>query len=334
MSNTKPVVRSIDVGYGNTKFIKKDVGGQMIADHFPSIVNTVTTDRDSITDTPNVFVVEVDGTKYEVGRGLDAALEGNMRILHDNYIDTDQYMALNYGALSQMDVDEIDLLMVGLPVDLLSSKRKALEVMLTGEHQVAGRTVTIHKVNAVAQPLGGFLYHAANNNMLSGLNSSRNLLVDPGFFTVDFLVSAGLREVKGMSGSHPTGVSAYLKYIAKEISRDFNVNFDNISKIDEGVRTGVFKLYGKDVDLTKYHKKALSAIMPGVEAIANVVGDGINIDRVVLIGGGASIFKGPIEAILPNHKVHCNAEHAVVANVLGYQLMGNAWIASSKITAA
>ena len=288
MSNTKPVVRSIDVGYGNTKFIKSIVDGQINADYFPSIINTVTTDRDSITDTPNVFVVEVDGTKYEVGRGLDAALEGNMRILHDNYIDTDQYMALNYGALSQM----------------------------------------------VAQPLGGFLYHAANNDMLTGLNSTRNLLVDPGFFTVDFLVSAGLREVKGMSGSHPSGMSAYLKSIAKEISREFNVNYDNISKIDEGVRTGVFKLYGKDVDLKQYHKKALSAIMPGVEAIANVVGDGINIDRVVLVGGGASIFKGPLQAILPNHKVHFNDAQALVANVLGYQLMGNAWIASSKMSAA
>lgn len=323
------VIRSIDVGYGNTKYVKTVIDGKIIADHFPSLVNKVSNHRLSISDSPNIYTVEVDGTSYEVGPGLDPALEGGMRILHDNFIDTEHYMALNYGALSQMDVSEIDLLMVGLPVDLMASKRADLEALLTGDHQVAGRTITIHKVVAVAQPLGGFIYHAAANNMLAGLNSSRNLLIDPGFFTVDFLVTTGLREVKGKSGSHPSGVSAYLKSVAQDLSKEFKVNYDNISHIDQGIRTGDFKLYGKSVDLSKYHKKALSSIMPGVEAIANTVGDGINIDRVVLVGGGASLFKNSIQAILPNHTILCG-DDSVIANVKGYQLMGRNWLAKQQ----
>jgi len=329
MHTRTPVIRSIDVGYGNTKYIESVSDGIVNTKHFASIVNKASSQQVSITDVSDIYTVEVDGTEYEVGPGLDPALEGDMRILHDNFIDTEHYMALNYGALSQMDVNEIDLLMVGLPVDLMESKRHDLEVMLQGQHQVAGRTITIHKVVAVAQPLGGFLYHAATNNMLDGLSSSRNLLIDPGFFTVDYLVTTGLREVKGKSGSHPTGVSAYLKSIAQEISKDFKVNYSNISHIDEGLRTGVFNLYGKPVDLSKYHKKALSAIMPGVEAIANTVGDGINIDRIVLVGGGAALFKEPIQAILPNHTILCGKE-SVVANVMGYQLLGNSWSAKQN----
>lgn len=333
MNKVKPVIRAVDVGYGNTKYIRDVVDGLAVADHFPSIVNRPNVNRRSFEESADIYQVMVNGNQYEVGPGIDPALEGGVRIMHDNYIETEDYMALMYGALSQMNVDIIDLLIVGLPVDLMRSKRAVLEQLLTGRHRVGGREIHIVKVNAVSQPLGGFLHFASQSKLLEEFSTTRNLLIDPGFFTVDYLVSTGLREISGRSGSHPTGVSSYLKAIAKGISEDFKINYDNISHIDEGIRKGRFRLFGEDVDLAKYHQSALVEIMPAVDAISNKVGDGRSIDQIILVGGGARLFLEPIQKLLPRHRVHCD-ELSVVANVLGFQKIGEAWFASNQRGAA
>lgn len=228
-----------------------------------------------------------------------------------------------------MDAEEIDLLVVGLPVDLMDSKKAVLEAKLTGAHSVGSRTFIIHRVNAVAQPLGGFLNFASQHNILEEIVSTRNLLIDPGFFTVDFIVSTGFREIKGRSGSHSSGVSAYIKAVAEELSRDLKINYDNLSHIDQGIRSGVFRLYSEDIDLTQYHEKALTKIMPAVEAISNKIGDGRNIDKIVLVGGGADLFLPLITDIFPNHTISCD-DQSIVANVLGFQMIGESWLSANR----
>ncbi|HDY85317.1 MAG TPA: PRTRC system protein D, partial [Methylophaga sp.] len=155
--NKTPVIRAVDVGYGNTKYIRNVIDGIAVADHFPSIVNRPSVNKNSFQESEDIYQVVVNGNNYEVGPGVDAALEGGVRIMHDNYIETEDYMALLYGAISQMNVDVIDLLVVGLPVDLMGSKRAILEKILTGTHRVGNRDVQVRKVNAISQPLGGFL---------------------------------------------------------------------------------------------------------------------------------------------------------------------------------
>ena len=85
-------------------------------------------------------------------------------------------------------------------------------------------------------------------------------------------------------------------------------------------------MYGQNIDLTKYHQTAVSEIMPAVDAISNKVGDGRSIDQIILLGGGAKIFLDPIKKLLPKHNIHCD-ENSVVANVLGFQKIGEAWFA-------
>ena len=141
--NKTPVIRAVDVGYGNTKYIRNVIDGIAVADHFPSIVNRPSVNKNSFQESEDIYQVVVNGNTYEVGPGVDAALEGGVRIMHDNYIETEDYMALLYGAISQMNVDVIDLLVVGLPVDLMGSKRAILEKILTGTHRVGNRDVQV-----------------------------------------------------------------------------------------------------------------------------------------------------------------------------------------------
>ena len=336
MSETKtnPVIRALDVGYGNTKYIVSVNNGEAIAAHFPSIVHRPSQIAASLSESPSIYQVEVNGNHYHVGPGLDAVFEGGVRTLNDNFIDTDGYMALAYGAISQMDIDdEIDLLVVGLPVALLRTKRRTLEGRLTGTHSINGRTITIHKTVVVAQPLGGFMSFASKHEDIERLSTARNLLIDPGFFTVDYMASTGLREITGSSGSHSSGMSAYLKGLAKELSKNLSRPYENISHIDEGLRTGTFRMFGKEIDLSQFHEKALLELKPAAEVIANTVGTGEAIDQIVLVGGGAHVFKDLVHAILPEHPVLV-AEQSIIANVLGFQMIGESMLSHSSREAA
>lgn len=96
MSKENPVVRAIDVGYGNTKYISAVNGREYVPAYFPSIVHRPVGQKEgSFPDGPGIYSVEVNGKLYQVGPGLDAALEGDVRVLHDNFIGTDDYMALS-----------------------------------------------------------------------------------------------------------------------------------------------------------------------------------------------------------------------------------------------
>jgi len=325
MDTLDPVIRAIDVGYGNTKYTTAVHDGQTSAAHFHSIVHRPSPIEGSFSESDQIYDVVVRGERYQVGPGLDVVWEGGVRTLHDNFIETNGYMALVYGALSQMDIDDhIDLLVVGLPVALMNSKRQKLQAMLQGTHTVMGREITIHRVNAVAQPLGGFMSFAGSDEDQTDLSTTRNFLIDPGFFTVDFMASTGLREIKGFSGSHSSGVSAYLKGIAKALSKDMGEPIEDISLIDAGLISGRFKQYGKEVDLSQYHDTAIEEIMPAVEVISNKIGAGRNVDQVILVGGGAKLFLEPLQNILTNHSIIC-PENSILSNVLGFQQIGEMW---------
>ena len=57
MNNINPVIRAVDVGYGNTKFIRNIVNGRAEADHFPSLVNRPSVNKNSFQESPDISQV-------------------------------------------------------------------------------------------------------------------------------------------------------------------------------------------------------------------------------------------------------------------------------------
>lgn len=103
------------------------------------------------------MAVPIDGLFYEVGLKVNLVAESfRATQMHDRYTETPEYAALLRGALGMMKLGTIDLLVVGLPVTALAAKKAALEKAMTGKHEVGGgRTVTVRKALAIAQPQGG-----------------------------------------------------------------------------------------------------------------------------------------------------------------------------------
>ena len=151
------VIRALEVGFGTTSLVKDVVDGQPQLMTFPSLVSQVDKNKSSINagiNKRNTVTVDVDGTLYEVGpdAGL-AAGKKTARVLNSSYVNSQQYKALLFGSLVYMDVDVIDLLVLGLPVDNWKRKEE-LKDFVVGEHTIDGLPVhaaLFYRLDAVSR---------------------------------------------------------------------------------------------------------------------------------------------------------------------------------------
>jgi plasmid segregation protein ParM len=331
-------VRSIDVGYGNTKYVcTRPKGGEIACRLFPSLVSLSFGHdlSDGVIAKRDTVVVEVDGNPYEVGPDVELALRTHTaRVLHRDFVGTPEYLALLRGALSYMQVSRIDLLVVGLPVSWLNTKSSELKARLTGDHPMReGSVVKVEKVLVLAQPLGGFIDHALSSGMYGQLRETRNLVIDPGFFTVDWILAKGIQPISERCGSFPGGTSAVLRKLAESIGKEQQLELDDPLVLDRALRTGRLTLYGRELPVARHLAAARLVADEAATAVANSVGDGRDIDAIVLVGGGAEFFRPALGRRFPRHLVYVVPD-PVFANVRGFQRAGGELIRRRQVEVA
>jgi plasmid segregation protein ParM len=327
------IVRAIDVGRGNTKYTKQSASGRVDCDHFPSLAFFSHIERSNdIGGKRRTVSVPVDGLYYEVGPDVELAADRfRTRQLHDHYFETPEYRALTAGALHYIKVDEVDLLVVGLPVAQYMAKRAALEKSLCGEFQVGKkRTVLVKKVLAVAQPQGALFAFMANRGVACGMTDNKRLVIDPGAKTFDWLVTRGTRVIPKLSDSVNRGVSDILRTIAEAISVDIEEDYRDLEAIDAGLRTNKpLKIYGKLHDLKRYDSLIQKVTDQALDSLAERLGGTHDVDHIVLVGGGAYLFRKAVKRRFPRHQLH-EVEQPLYANVRGFQLIGEEWMRERK----
>lgn len=323
------IVRAIDLGFGYTKYstLEED---QIVYKSFPSVAPRASKIEDSdlaMINERDTIVVKVDGTDYEVGPdSLLLETSDSTRTLNDQYIHTAQYKALTYGALAYMNEATIDLLIVGLPVSTYSQGHEALKKSLIGEHKISDKfTCNVKNVLVVYQPLGGLNYcmSLAKTDTFKDkdLKDSMNLIIDPGFLTFDFLLANGNKIIEKKSNAHTGGVSRILSAIAESISAKIGKKYDNQAAIDKALKKKKIRISGKEEDLIDHIKNTKSVIESPITYMRNIVGDGSDIDNIILLGGGAHIFEKTLRENFKDHDIIC-VDDPSFANVKGYQIIG------------
>ncbi|WP_298138319.1 PRTRC system protein D [Acidiferrobacter sp.] len=318
-------IRAVDVGYGNIKFVvsrsENEIGCKMFPAIAPVAANLdLATGLDMSRDTVRV---DVNGVLYEVGPQARLALRGqHIRILHGDFSRTAEYMALTRGALAYMHVPEISLLVVGLPVSLMHSRAQSLARELQGFHAVGdGHGVHVHHVWVLAQPLGSLLSYAMGTASYQGLAEQVNLVIDVGFGTVDWLTSIGIQAMPERTGSFSGGTHAILQSMARGLSETLQVDYADISAIDRALGRGRLVVGGREVDLAPHWRRAQARIQEAVNAIANGVGNALDVNNIVLTGGGAKFYESAIRKHFPTPRLIL-AQDPIFANVRGFQIAG------------
>ena len=124
------IVRAVDVGSGNTKFVTAASGADIRCVSFPSVAYP---SSDGLPSWPSgdrrkTTFIPIGALSYDVGPEVALAADTfRAKQLHDQHTESPEYMALLRGALGMMKVSHIDLLVVGLPVALFAVKKAALE---------------------------------------------------------------------------------------------------------------------------------------------------------------------------------------------------------------
>ena len=327
------IVRAVDVGSGNTKYVTGVAGTEIRCASFPSVAYPSSGDT---TDWPGgerrrTVSIPVGPLYYEVGPDVGLAADTfRAKQLHDDYTESPEYLALLRGALSQMKLQRIDLLIVGLPVALLTLKKAALEKAMVGNHPVGGgKTVSVVKAMAVAQPQGALVHYAATHEKMATIGMEQSLVIDPGSRTFDWLVTRGMRLVQKQSSSINRGMSDVLRLMAHEISKDIGTPYRDYDTIDQALRTGTSpQIFQKPYDIKKHLPLAESVAQQAVSTMRQWIENPESLQNIILVGGGAFLFKKAVKAAFPKHRIH-EVKEPMFANVRGFQLAGQNYAASA-----
>lgn len=321
-------ILGIDIGYSNLKLAYGEQGGEPKVLLRPAGAAPADRLGEKIGGGENedFLRVLVNGSPFVAGLSPDRA-ELWSRELHEDYPSTDSYRALFHAGLLLSELDQIDLVVTGLPVNqyLNPELRERLSGQMQGEHQITPRRkITITKVKVVPQPVGGFVDYVWSLPDAAEIEDSRVLVLDPGFFSVDWVLISNGELRRQSCGTSLEASSVILDEAARLIAEDFGGNVGR-ERIEHTLRNGhaQVRLFGERIDVAPYLKKAADKVGPIVTTRLreSLRKENTSADMVLLVGGGAGFFESAVKDAFPQLKV-TTSEAPVFANARGFWRMG------------
>ena len=330
------IVRAIDVGYGNTKFTTSDgTDGDIDCMMFPSLAPMASNSGvDRSMDKKDTIVVNGGGeANFEIGPdSLSSMSSYGTRTLDLDFVRRESYLAFMRGAMFYMKTDHIDVLIVGLPVSNMDAMAGLVKSQLVGVHPLPGGSVRVKEVLVVPQPVGGMYDFGVRNRLMEKIETSTSLLIDPGYFTLDWVIANGTKMVGARSGAASNaGVSAILRYVLDKISakvvfrehRTIEISENVLSRLDKAILgKSDFRIFGKVEDISTILCSPNPIISDALSKLRTKVGSLDDIDRVVIVGGGAHHYEKALLDMFPGFDIRI-AKNQIFSNVRGFQMMGN-----------
>ena len=126
-------------------------------------------------------------------------------------------------------------------------------------------------------------------------------------------------------------MSDVLGQMAEGVSRAVGTPIDDLRRLDQGWRTNTMtRLFGTAYDLAPHAKSAITIGENAMRAMIQKVGDGVDIDEIVLAGGGSFFFEPLVRASFPRHSLKV-LEDSMFANVRGFQILGIDHLANMRV---
>ena len=138
-----------------------------------------------------------------------------------------------------------------------------------------------------------------------------------------------MRLVQKQSSSINRGMSDVLRLLAAEISKDIGTPYRDYDAIDLGLRTGKAPIiFQKPYDMKRHLPLAESVAQQAVSTMRQWIETPESLQNIVLVGGGAFLFKKAVKAAFPKHRIH-EVKEPLFANVRGFQVAGQNFAATA-----
>lgn len=269
-------------------------------------------------------LVDVDGELWIAFAAPGRVQDG--RELHEHYTKSAAYKALFKASLLHAagESNVIDHLVTGLPVSQSRDESYVQGVveMMTGSHKVtANRTIEVKSVTVVAQPIGTLTDIYCSSDHAEVVEESVSLILDPGFFSVDWVLFDHKELISQSSSSSVKAMSVLLEACNSDIARHHGGN-PGMEKIEHALQSGrnYIMMFGQRVDLTDHLRRAADIVIPAVfTEIKQTLRfhKGRAIDCVILGGGGADVYEPYTKQEFPESLV-IKPVDSVKSNAIGF----------------
>jgi plasmid segregation protein ParM len=320
--SVSPIQVGIDDGYAYTKLALPD--GRLLAT--PSRAEIGRSKVSWLNQSERrIFEYETDGTTYSVG-DVDAA-----STRFEGYACSGMNRAIVQHALQQAGLEGSDVEAVsGLPVSTfyrnsgarrnraINDKRQNLLQPVRPSGDSLAVNIDFHEV--IPEALAAWYdYVIVEKNGDAGLDQSRLsvpiAVVDIGGRTTDTVVVRNQGILHQSSGSYRFGLLNVKQSLADALQARFDLEVVGDRLLTHAVRQKVVRLYGKNHDVTAEVAAAKHELVERLYAeIRRQLGRGIELDKVLFVGGGAVALADHIADWFPNQLI---AEQPAFANARG-----------------
>jgi plasmid segregation protein ParM len=209
----------------------------------------------------------------------------------------------------------------GLPVSHYTQERvRQIEDLLGRSHNVrtssGEASLKVARVKVIPQPFGSFFDLILNDEgRLKDPDKIRERvgIIDIGFQTTD-LALATPQFVEASSGSLEVGVRSIADQLSRDLSRKYSVTLDT-TEAEETLRHKSVRIFGESVDLADMIAERTREVAELILSYAHSLwGRGERLNRLILTGGGAEIFRSYFSGY-PNLHV---PQDPSLSNVTGY----------------
>lgn len=304
-STDRPEVTVLPAGAGPLELMPKDLMGGVSAE--------------------SAVQVLVNGEKWVAGVEPER-LQGWSRELHKNYPTTEVYRGLFYAALLLTGRETIDTLVTGLPVNqhMDAGFRERLAASLKGEFQITPKVkVTVKEVIVVPQPAGAYMNTISNtidDDLLEIISEGRTVIIDPGFFSVDWVTLEGGEVRYQSSGTDLKAMSRVIEEMALLIENDYGSS-PSIEKIERALRSEKSDMIfiGRKICTTEYYKEAATKVARAslIPMRTSLREEGTDVDVVILAGGGAQAYIDAAKDVFPKSQI-IMPDKPVESNATGF----------------
>lgn len=321
----KQIVVGLDIGYSAVKAVYGHPDEAGIAKTWPAGAAPSSSVARAITGAGTGVNVNVGGVPWTALVG-QTQLERTGRVQHRDYIRSDTYRALLLATLSEIGATEIDQIVTGLPVQQSqdAKDREWLIELMSGRHVLAdGRTCIVKSVDVRPQPVGAWIAWLDSEDDSVEIGEVNVLVVDPGYYSFDYVLLAGGGIKMSSSGQNQMATSLVLEEAAKAAEQALGMPVDP-AKIDNALRANK-----ATVQIGDRKVEVRSLVGPVVKKIATQVTGEMKStlrnergapDVVLVAGGGATLYGPEIRVAFPGSRVSVVPE-PVLANARGFFLL-------------
>jgi hypothetical protein len=253
-------------------------------------------------------IVQVNGTAFAVG---DAARRHTIR---ERPTGAARYTDMYYGtalaytlavALGRSD-DNVTVYASHAPRDQRYAKvlQQIATKKWTVEYKGQSLVFNVQTVRTFDEPLGGFAHYSLTekgeerkNNKLRNVTT---LVIDVGGYTTDVapIDAGGVIDIAGLNSTE-AGVINLTRQFEQELRDNNPTRFQDVGDIDvrrieDAIRTGVYKFGKIQIDCRREAEAAINALVNDIRQVIRAAGGIANYDKILVTGGGGALMYDPL----------------------------------------